>query len=179
MQKRRCYSRWNIFLLEKKELISWNITEAAVLVREAQQLQVISWCEQGLVAWVRCSFEEQNIILILQRGGQPVHGHIGTHSQGYQQREELEKLRSNSKSQLLSPEDLVGKQSHQNAGRSSSVSYSSYVSSSNICRAASQLPKTQGRQGILVCLHQEVKNQSFILDLDWQYGCVDPTDAGD
>ncbi|XP_032054725.1 protein SFI1 homolog [Aythya fuligula] len=47
--------------------------------------------------------------------GQPAYGHTGAHSQGYQQREELEKLRSNLKSQLLSPEDLVGKQSHQNA----------------------------------------------------------------
>lgn len=125
-----------------------------MLVREAQQLQVMSWCEQGLVAWVRCSFEDQNIILILQRGGQPVHGHTGAHSQGCQQREELEKLRPNLKSQLLSPENLVGKQSHQNAGRSSAVRCSSYMYSSNICKSASQLPKTQGRQGILVCQHQ-------------------------
>ncbi|XP_035412651.1 protein SFI1 homolog [Cygnus atratus] len=49
------------------------------------------------------------------RGGQPVHGHTGAHSQSCQQREELEKLRPNLKSQLLSPESLVGKQNRQNA----------------------------------------------------------------
>ncbi|XP_010084272.1 PREDICTED: protein SFI1 homolog [Pterocles gutturalis] len=48
------------------------------------------------------------------RGGQPVSGHKGAHSQDLQQ-DSVEKLRPNLQPCLLSPEDLVGKWSHQTA----------------------------------------------------------------
>ncbi|OXB64644.1 hypothetical protein ASZ78_008720 [Callipepla squamata] len=55
------------------------------------------------------------------KGGQPVHDQTGAHSRACQQREELKKLQPHLQSHLLSPEDLLRKWSHQNAGRSSAV----------------------------------------------------------
>ncbi|KAM6193627.1 protein SFI1 homolog isoform 2-T4 [Sarcoramphus papa] len=49
------------------------------------------------------------------RGGQPVSGHKGAHSQDSQQDSVEKKLRPNLQPHLLSPEDLVGKWSHQTA----------------------------------------------------------------
>ncbi|XP_072207336.1 protein SFI1 homolog isoform X1 [Excalfactoria chinensis] len=49
------------------------------------------------------------------KGGQPVHGQIGARSQACQRRKELEKLQPNLQMHLLSPEELLRKQSHQNA----------------------------------------------------------------
>ncbi|XP_021268867.1 protein SFI1 homolog isoform X2 [Numida meleagris] len=51
------------------------------------------------------------------KGGQPVHGQRGAHSQARQQRKDLEKLQPNLQPHLLSPEDLLRKQSHQNAAQ--------------------------------------------------------------
>ncbi|XP_065594981.1 protein SFI1 homolog [Cyrtonyx montezumae] len=50
-----------------------------------------------------------------QMKGQPVHDQKGAHSQACQQRKELKKLQPHLQSHLLSPEDLLRKQSHQNA----------------------------------------------------------------
>lgn len=86
-------------------------------------------------------------------------GHKRAHSQDSQQ-DSMEKLQPNLEPRLLSPENLVGKRSHQAAGRSSHLSCSSCVSSSNTSKSVSQLHKTSGRQGSLVCLLQEVKNTS-------------------
>lgn len=86
--------------------------------------------------------------------------HKGVHSQESQQDSVEKKLQPNLQPHLLSPEDLVGKWSHQTAGGSSDLNYSSCVSSSNTCKTASQLRKMYGRQGSLVCLYQEVKNIS-------------------
>ncbi|KAM9527057.1 protein SFI1 homolog isoform 5-T8 [Guaruba guarouba] len=49
------------------------------------------------------------------RGGQPVSGHKGAHSQDSQQDSVEKKLQPNLKPCLLSPENLVGKRSHQTA----------------------------------------------------------------
>ncbi|KAM8993403.1 protein SFI1 homolog isoform 3-T5 [Ara ararauna] len=49
------------------------------------------------------------------RGGQPVSGHKGAHSQDSQQDSVEKKLQPNLKPRLLSPENLVGKRSHQTA----------------------------------------------------------------
>ncbi|XP_064378308.1 protein SFI1 homolog isoform X3 [Dromaius novaehollandiae] len=50
-----------------------------------------------------------------KRGGQPVNGHTEAHSQDSQQASVGKKLRPNLQPHLLSPEDFVGKESHQTA----------------------------------------------------------------
>ncbi|XP_068268446.1 protein SFI1 homolog isoform X2 [Nyctibius grandis] len=64
--------------------------------------------------WSPSSFVPQMKAGAEMRGGQPVRGHKGARSQDSQQ-ESVEKLRPNLQPHLLSPEDLVGKWSHQTA----------------------------------------------------------------
>lgn len=89
-------------------------------------------------------------------------GQTGACSQACQQRKELEKLQPSLRSHLLSPEELLRKESHQNAGRSSALSCNGYMFFQSMKGCSSTLK--HGRQGILVCQRQEVKIQPFILD---------------
>ncbi|XP_042684455.1 protein SFI1 homolog isoform X4 [Centrocercus urophasianus] len=65
--------------------------------------------------WFPSSFMPQVKPGAEMKGGQPVRGQTGACSKACQQRKELEKLQPSLRSHLLSPEELLRKQSHQNA----------------------------------------------------------------
>uniref|UniRef100_U3JY94 SFI1 centrin binding protein n=1 Tax=Ficedula albicollis TaxID=59894 RepID=U3JY94_FICAL len=70
---------------------------------------------QGPELWSPASFMSQMKADSEQRGGQPVNCHKGAHSQDSEQNSVEKKLQPNLWPHLLSPEDLVGRGSHQTA----------------------------------------------------------------
>ncbi|XP_039936467.1 protein SFI1 homolog isoform X3 [Hirundo rustica] len=76
---------------------------------------------QGPELWSPASFMPQMKAGSEERGGQPVNGHRGAHSQDSQQNSVEKKLQPC----LLSPEDLVGKGSHQTAAEGKKREHSS------------------------------------------------------
>ncbi|KAM6297922.1 LOW QUALITY PROTEIN: protein SFI1 homolog [Aegotheles albertisi] len=74
--------------------------------------------------WSSSSFMPQMKAGAEMRGSQPVGGYKGAHSQDSQQ-DSVEKLRPNLQPRLLSPEDLVGKRSHQTAAEGEESEHSS------------------------------------------------------
>ncbi|XP_014109201.1 PREDICTED: protein SFI1 homolog isoform X2 [Pseudopodoces humilis] len=79
---------------------------------------------QGPELWSPASFMSQMKAGSEERGGQPVNGHKGAHSQDSQQNS-VEKLQPNLQPHLLSPEDSVGKGSHQIAAEGEKREHSS------------------------------------------------------
>ncbi|XP_059683689.1 LOW QUALITY PROTEIN: protein SFI1 homolog [Gavia stellata] len=75
--------------------------------------------------WSLSSFMPQMKAGAEMRGGQPVSGHKGAHSQDSQQDSVEKKLRPNLQPHLVSPEDLVGKWSHQTAAEREEREHSS------------------------------------------------------
>ncbi|XP_014750146.1 PREDICTED: protein SFI1 homolog isoform X2 [Sturnus vulgaris] len=71
---------------------------------------------QGPQLWSPASFMSQMKAGSEERGSQPVNCHKGAHSQDSEQNSVEKKLRPNLQPHLLSPEDLMGKGSHQTAG---------------------------------------------------------------
>ncbi|XP_063272068.1 protein SFI1 homolog isoform X2 [Prinia subflava] len=80
---------------------------------------------QGPELWPPVSFMSQMKAGSEERGSQPVNGHRGAHSQESQQNSVQEKLQTNLQPHLLSPEDLVGRGSHQTAAEGKKREHSS------------------------------------------------------
>uniref|UniRef100_A0A674HKJ2 SFI1 centrin binding protein n=1 Tax=Taeniopygia guttata TaxID=59729 RepID=A0A674HKJ2_TAEGU len=74
------------------------------------------WCPASFMSHMKAGSEE--------RGSQPVNGHKGAHSQDSQQNS-VEKLAPNLQPHFLSPEDLMGKGSHQTAAEGEKKQHSS------------------------------------------------------
>ncbi|XP_068065124.1 protein SFI1 homolog isoform X4 [Anomalospiza imberbis] len=80
---------------------------------------------QGPELWCPASFMSQMKAGSEERGSQPMNGHKGAHSQDSEQNSVEKKLPPNLQPHLLSPEDLVGKGSHQTAAEGEKKEHSS------------------------------------------------------
>ncbi|XP_031984380.1 protein SFI1 homolog isoform X5 [Corvus moneduloides] len=80
---------------------------------------------QGPELWSPASFMSQMKAGSEKRGGQPVNGNKRAHSQDSQQNSVEKKLQPNLQPHLLSPENLVGKGSHQTAAEGEKREHSS------------------------------------------------------
>lgn len=103
--------------------------------------------------------------------------HKGACSKDSQQNPVEKKLQPHLQPHLLSPEDLVGKGSHQTAGTCSDLNCSSGSPSSNLYETASHCHKMHGRQGNLGCQHQEGKGVSIPF-WDGKCSCMGSAESG-
>lgn len=92
------------------------------------------------------------------RGGKPVHGQIGACSQASQKRRELEKLQPNLQSRLLSPEELLRKQSHQNATELEERTHSSREETEVQRKLEAELQSIQQQMQYYYSRKQELKS---------------------
>ncbi|XP_065549011.1 protein SFI1 homolog isoform X5 [Lathamus discolor] len=113
------------------------------------------------------------------RGGQPVSSHKGAHSQDFQQ-DFMEKLQPNLEPCLLSPETLVGKQSHQTAAEREEREHSSREEMMLQRKLEIELRHIQQQMQYYFSRKQELKScqqQAEILQ-QWLETSTQPEDQG-
>lgn len=87
-----------------------------------------------------------------------MHGQIGACSQASQKRRELEKLQPNLQSRLLSPEELLRKQSHQNATELEERTHSSREETEVQRKLEAELQSIQQQMQYYYSRKQELKS---------------------
>ncbi|KAM7034284.1 protein SFI1 homolog isoform 3-T3 [Acridotheres tristis] len=134
---------------------------------------------QGPELWSPASFMSRIKAGSEERGSQPVNCHKGAHSQDSEQNSVEKKLRPNLQPHLLSPEDLMGKGSHQTAAEGEKREHSSREEmlerkvEAELRQIQQQMQYYYSRKQELKCCQQQAQILQQWLEMSTQPGAQD------